>query len=159
MHAPLRALATYHDHLPTCGPVRALALSVLGPVRCLPPYCPCSGRPIELADLCHAPLPCSAPVRALPARAARLPPVPARGAPDGHEAPRRPAVLPVVPAQGATEKLAIFGPRRGRRGAELKVMAAVETKVPGYFTERMVVPEDDKDGFGTRTLVLKVRAS
>ena len=59
--------------------------------------------------------------------------------------------------QGDTEKLAIFGRTRGRRGAELKVMAAVETKVPGYFTERMVVPEDDKDGFGTRTLVLKVR--
>ena len=42
----------------------------------------------------------------------------------GHENPHLP-----VPAQGATEKLAIFGPRRGRRGAELKVMAAVETKV------------------------------
>ena len=37
-------------------------------------------------------------------------------------------------------------------------MAAVETKVPGYFTDRMDVPEDDKDGFGTRTLVLKERA-
>ena len=66
--------------------------------------------------------------------------------------------IPLHP-QGDTEKLAIFGRTRGRRGAELKVMAAVETKVPGYFTERMVVPEDDKDGFGTRTLVLKVRAS
>ena len=66
---------------------------------------------------------------------------------------------PLVAPQGDTEKLAIFGRTRGRRGAELKVMAAVETKVPGYFTERMVVPEDDKDGFGTRTLVLKVRAS
>lgn len=32
-------------------------------------------------------------------------------------------------SQGETEKLAIFGPRRGRRGAQLKVMAAVETKV------------------------------
>ena len=55
VHAPLHALATYHDHLPSCGPVRALPLSVHGPVRCLPPYCPCSGRPIELADLSHAP--------------------------------------------------------------------------------------------------------
>ena len=36
-------------------------------------------------------------------------------------------------------------------------MAAVETKVPGYFTERMKVEDDDKDGFGTRNLVLKVR--
>mmetsp|Transcript_8560 Transcript_8560/g.29218 ORF Transcript_8560/g.29218 Transcript_8560/m.29218 type:complete len:584 (-) Transcript_8560:332-2083(-) len=34
-----------------------------------------------------------------------------------------------------TEKLAIFGPRRGRRGAELKVMSAVETKNPGHFTK------------------------
>ena len=59
--------------------------------------------------------------------------------------------------QGDTEKLAIFGRTRARRGAELKVMAAVETKVPGYFTERMTIPEDDKEGFGTRTLVLKVR--
>ncbi|CAK0816057.1 unnamed protein product, partial [Prorocentrum cordatum] len=31
------------------------------------------------------------------------------------------------------EKLAIFGEVRGRRGAELKVLSAVETKVPGYF--------------------------
>eukprot|EP00929_Paragymnodinium_shiwhaense_P088680 TRINITY_DN489_c0_g3_i1.p2 TRINITY_DN489_c0_g3~~TRINITY_DN489_c0_g3_i1.p2 ORF type:complete len:607 (+),score=174.13 TRINITY_DN489_c0_g3_i1:83-1903(+) len=31
------------------------------------------------------------------------------------------------------EKLAIFGSVRGRRGAELKVLSAVETKVPGYF--------------------------
>ena len=34
-------------------------------------------------------------------------------------------------------------------------MAAVETKVPGYFTDKMNIPEDDKEGFGTRTLVLK----
>jgi len=31
------------------------------------------------------------------------------------------------------EKLAIFGGVRARRGAELKVLSAVETKVPGYF--------------------------
>merc|ERR1719162_2284454 len=31
------------------------------------------------------------------------------------------------------EKLAIFGGVYGRRGAELKVLSAVETKVPGYF--------------------------
>lgn len=31
------------------------------------------------------------------------------------------------------EKLAIFGPVRGRRGAELKVLSAAETKVPGTF--------------------------
>jgi len=31
------------------------------------------------------------------------------------------------------EKLAIFGTVRARRGAELKVLSAVETKVPGYY--------------------------
>merc|ERR1719183_2299082 len=31
------------------------------------------------------------------------------------------------------EKLAIFGSVRARRGAELKVLSAVETKKPGYF--------------------------
>ena len=33
------------------------------------------------------------------------------------------------------EKLAIFGDIRGRRGAELKVLSAIETKTPGvgYF--------------------------
>eukprot|EP00439_Symbiodinium_sp_Y106_P081598 s57_g20.t1 len=33
----------------------------------------------------------------------------------------------------AFEKLAIFGSIRARRGAELLVLSAVETKVPGYF--------------------------
>jgi hypothetical protein len=33
--------------------------------------------------------------------------------------------------RGSTEKLAIFGERRGQRGAELKVMSAVEQKMPG----------------------------
>jgi len=33
------------------------------------------------------------------------------------------------------EKLAIFGQVRGRRGAELKVLSAVETKVQGYFAK------------------------
>eukprot|EP00740_Mantoniella_antarctica_P025896 CAMPEP_0198704430 /NCGR_PEP_ID=MMETSP1468-20131203/389898_1 /TAXON_ID=1461545 /ORGANISM="Mantoniella sp, Strain CCMP1436" /LENGTH=752 /DNA_ID=CAMNT_0044463243 /DNA_START=1405 /DNA_END=3665 /DNA_ORIENTATION=- len=33
------------------------------------------------------------------------------------------------------EILAIFGSRRGRRGAELKVMSAVEHKHPGYFLD------------------------
>ena len=31
------------------------------------------------------------------------------------------------------EKFAIFGSVRGRRGAELKVLSAVKTKVPGCF--------------------------
>jgi len=32
------------------------------------------------------------------------------------------------------ERLAIFGSIRGRRGAELKVLSAVETKVPGFYS-------------------------
>ena len=32
------------------------------------------------------------------------------------------------------ERLAIFGHRRGRLGARLKVMSAIEAKIPGYFT-------------------------
>jgi len=60
---------------------------------------------------------------------------------------------PLGASQGQTEKLAIFGPQRGRRGAELKVMAAVETKAPGYFNDRL--REDDDDEFGTKTIVLK----
>ena len=31
------------------------------------------------------------------------------------------------------EKLAIFGDVRGRRGAELLVLSAVETKIPGFY--------------------------
>merc|ERR1719188_2489439 len=45
------------------------------------------------------------------------------------------------------EKLAVFGSERERRGAELKVMAAIEMKQPGHFTGRdlnlpMVNPQD-----------------
>eukprot|EP00929_Paragymnodinium_shiwhaense_P088678 TRINITY_DN489_c0_g2_i1.p1 TRINITY_DN489_c0_g2~~TRINITY_DN489_c0_g2_i1.p1 ORF type:complete len:593 (+),score=131.12 TRINITY_DN489_c0_g2_i1:75-1853(+) len=50
------------------------------------------------------------------------------------------------------EKLAIFGSTRGRRGAELKVLSAVETKVPGYFDKirNDVVDRDrNKDDTGT----------
>ena len=48
------------------------------------------------------------------------------------------------------EILAIFGSRRGRRGAELKVMSAVEHKLPGYFLdgenlkEKLNQPGDDE---------------
>jgi len=38
---------------------------------------------------------------------------------------------------GGIEKLAIFGTRTGRMGAQLKVMAAIETKIPGYYTRDM----------------------
>jgi len=58
------------------------------------------------------------------------------------------------------EKLAIFGPRRGRRGSELKVMSAVEHKRPNYFInedgeprKKLSQPGDDDDdaewGFDT----------
>mmetsp|Transcript_51343 Transcript_51343/g.153534 ORF Transcript_51343/g.153534 Transcript_51343/m.153534 type:complete len:606 (+) Transcript_51343:33-1850(+) len=50
------------------------------------------------------------------------------------------------------EKLAIFGSVRGRRGAELKVLSAVETKVPGYFDrirEDVVNRDRGRDEGGT----------
>eukprot|EP01062_Namystynia_karyoxenos_P065726 TRINITY_DN5958_c3_g1_i1.p1 TRINITY_DN5958_c3_g1~~TRINITY_DN5958_c3_g1_i1.p1 ORF type:complete len:806 (+),score=311.34 TRINITY_DN5958_c3_g1_i1:67-2418(+) len=53
-----------------------------------------------------------------------------------------------------TETLAIFGPRRNRRGCELKVMSAVETKCPGYFT-RDVHDCKSTDAWGTDTFHLR----
>eukprot|EP00397_Hematodinium_sp_SG-2012_P009137 GEMP01009212.1.p1 GENE.GEMP01009212.1~~GEMP01009212.1.p1 ORF type:complete len:1002 (+),score=278.11 GEMP01009212.1:418-3423(+) len=53
----------------------------------------------------------------------------------------------------ASEKLAIIGRQRCRRGAELKIMAAIETKKHGYFTTgkgNNVSP----DPFGTDTMVI-----
>jgi len=56
------------------------------------------------------------------------------------------------------EKLAIFGGVRGRRGAELKVLSAVETKVPGYYAkikDEVVGRDRGKDetgNWGTDTL-------
>eukprot|EP00927_Polykrikos_kofoidii_P035615 TRINITY_DN3016_c0_g3_i2.p1 TRINITY_DN3016_c0_g3~~TRINITY_DN3016_c0_g3_i2.p1 ORF type:complete len:669 (-),score=126.91 TRINITY_DN3016_c0_g3_i2:107-2113(-) len=50
------------------------------------------------------------------------------------------------------EKLAIFGSVRGRRGSELKVLSAVETKVPGYYQkirEEVVDRDRGKDESGT----------
>jgi len=50
------------------------------------------------------------------------------------------------------EKLAIFGSVRGRRGAELKVLSAVETKVPGYYDkirDDVVNRDRGKDDSGT----------
>jgi len=48
--------------------------------------------------------------------------------------------------------LAIFGSVRGRRGSELKVLSAVETKVPGYYgkiREDVVSRDRSKDETGT----------
>merc|ERR1719433_324735 len=50
------------------------------------------------------------------------------------------------------EKLAIFGSVRARRGAELKVLSAVETKVPGYFDkiqDEVLDRDRGKDDTGT----------
>eukprot|EP00928_Gymnodinium_smaydae_P017003 TRINITY_DN1645_c1_g5_i1.p1 TRINITY_DN1645_c1_g5~~TRINITY_DN1645_c1_g5_i1.p1 ORF type:complete len:667 (-),score=172.88 TRINITY_DN1645_c1_g5_i1:106-1833(-) len=50
------------------------------------------------------------------------------------------------------EKLAIFGSVRSRRGAELKVLSAVETKVPGYFSkikDEVLDRDRGKDDSGT----------
>merc|ERR1719163_671215 len=59
------------------------------------------------------------------------------------------------------EKLAIFGGIRGRRGAELKVLSAVETKVPGYL-ERLRHDvlgrdkgKDDGGTWGTDTMTFQ----
>ncbi len=50
-----------------------------------------------------------------------------------------------------SEKLAIFGDRRGRCGAELKCKSAVETKRPGYFTKDVVKSTSEKTGFDIDT--------
>lgn len=55
-----------------------------------------------------------------------------------------------------TEKLAIFGERWGRRGAQLKVMSTVEHKEKGYYTDKDDTYDKDNDGdWGTNTMRLK----
>eukprot|EP00444_Apocalathium_aciculiferum_P036418 CAMPEP_0183487274 /NCGR_PEP_ID=MMETSP0370-20130417/180354_1 /TAXON_ID=268820 /ORGANISM="Peridinium aciculiferum, Strain PAER-2" /LENGTH=354 /DNA_ID=CAMNT_0025680595 /DNA_START=27 /DNA_END=1093 /DNA_ORIENTATION=+ len=56
---------------------------------------------------------------------------------------------------GGSEKLIIFGPTRGRRGAELKVMSGVETKTPGFFTKGVREKTSDERGFDTDRLILQ----
>jgi len=55
------------------------------------------------------------------------------------------------------ERLAIFGALRDRRGAELKVMAAIEMKQPFFFTRRdSALPlQDPQEGFSTDRLVIE----
>eukprot|EP00929_Paragymnodinium_shiwhaense_P088675 TRINITY_DN489_c0_g1_i1.p1 TRINITY_DN489_c0_g1~~TRINITY_DN489_c0_g1_i1.p1 ORF type:complete len:243 (+),score=63.34 TRINITY_DN489_c0_g1_i1:98-826(+) len=59
------------------------------------------------------------------------------------------------------EKLAIFGSVRGRRGAELKVLSAVETKVGGYYNkikEEVVNRDrgrDETGSWGTDTMTFQ----
>merc|ERR1719210_2858868 len=57
--------------------------------------------------------------------------------------------------RGGSEKLIIFGPRRQRRGAELKAMSGIETKAPGTFTRGIREKFNDKKGFDTDRMVFK----
>merc|ERR1719343_191970 len=53
------------------------------------------------------------------------------------------------------EQLIIFGPARGRRGAELKIMSSVETKSPGHFTKGLREKTSREKGFDTDRMMLK----
>eukprot|EP00928_Gymnodinium_smaydae_P034692 TRINITY_DN2452_c1_g1_i1.p1 TRINITY_DN2452_c1_g1~~TRINITY_DN2452_c1_g1_i1.p1 ORF type:complete len:735 (-),score=183.67 TRINITY_DN2452_c1_g1_i1:147-2351(-) len=57
--------------------------------------------------------------------------------------------------RGGTEKLAIFGPERPRRGSELKVMSGIETKSPGTFTKGVREKTSDVRGFDTDRLLFR----
>eukprot|EP00667_Euglena_gracilis_P017560 EG_transcript_18533 len=54
------------------------------------------------------------------------------------------------------ERMVIFGERRGRRGSELKVMAAVENKMEGYFTKHLKDHVSDNEEWGTDIKKLKM---
>jgi len=54
-----------------------------------------------------------------------------------------------------TERLAIFGPERPRRGSELKVMSGIETKSPGFFTRGIREKMSDRKGFDTDRLIFR----
>eukprot|EP00401_Gymnodinium_catenatum_P073190 CAMPEP_0117488174 /NCGR_PEP_ID=MMETSP0784-20121206/16375_1 /TAXON_ID=39447 /ORGANISM="" /LENGTH=587 /DNA_ID=CAMNT_0005282845 /DNA_START=1 /DNA_END=1762 /DNA_ORIENTATION=- len=54
-----------------------------------------------------------------------------------------------------SEMLIMFGPERGRRGAELKVMSGVEAKNPGYFTKGIREKTSDTRGFDTDRMFFK----
>merc|ERR1712060_858580 len=53
-----------------------------------------------------------------------------------------------------TERLAIFGPERSRRGAELKVMATIESKQKGHFTKNLTPADSKEEGFATDTMII-----
>jgi len=56
--------------------------------------------------------------------------------------------------QDAPEKLAIFGPERARRGAELTVMSSVEKKCPGFFTDGIQDRKASTKGFDTDRMLM-----
>lgn len=53
------------------------------------------------------------------------------------------------------ENLAIFGTRAGRTGAELKVMAAIEAKLPSYFTKDLSQEFFSSEEWGRDTIPLE----
>eukprot|EP00397_Hematodinium_sp_SG-2012_P054669 GEMP01066101.1.p1 GENE.GEMP01066101.1~~GEMP01066101.1.p1 ORF type:complete len:284 (+),score=61.27 GEMP01066101.1:73-924(+) len=55
------------------------------------------------------------------------------------------------------EELAIFGDRRGRRGAELKALSAIEAKCEGFFEQHrdVIIPRDEDEDWGTSTMEFK----
>ncbi|CAE7158191.1 unnamed protein product [Symbiodinium pilosum] len=56
---------------------------------------------------------------------------------------------------GGTERLAIFGPQRPRRGSELKVMSGIETKSPGFFTRGIREKMSERRGFDTDRMLFR----
>mmetsp|Transcript_83426 Transcript_83426/g.202286 ORF Transcript_83426/g.202286 Transcript_83426/m.202286 type:complete len:612 (-) Transcript_83426:255-2090(-) len=57
--------------------------------------------------------------------------------------------------RGGSEMLIIFGPKRNRRGAELKAMSGIETKAPGSFTRGVREKITETKGFDTDRIVFK----
>eukprot|EP00437_Effrenium_voratum_P024042 CAMPEP_0181403092 /NCGR_PEP_ID=MMETSP1110-20121109/3520_1 /TAXON_ID=174948 /ORGANISM="Symbiodinium sp., Strain CCMP421" /LENGTH=673 /DNA_ID=CAMNT_0023525347 /DNA_START=29 /DNA_END=2050 /DNA_ORIENTATION=- len=56
---------------------------------------------------------------------------------------------------GGTERLAIFGPQRPRRGSELKVMSGIETKSPGFFMRGIREKLSERRGFDTDRMLFR----
>lgn len=54
-----------------------------------------------------------------------------------------------------SERLLIFGPTRGRKGAELKVMSSVETKLKLFYSRNLKDKRTEHRGFGTDRLMMR----
>merc|ERR1719502_2143085 len=57
--------------------------------------------------------------------------------------------------KGWGEQLIIFGPEKGRRGAELKVMSTVDAKAPGQYTKGIREKFSKEKGFDTDRFIFK----
>merc|ERR1719502_2184889 len=57
--------------------------------------------------------------------------------------------------KGWGEQLIIFGPEKGRRGAELKVMSTVDAKAPGQYTKGIREKFSKEKGFDTDRMIFK----